>query len=51
MSDKRKKLVIQQYPLAVWFVGSLIMIIGLYLLYHVGSGNPDAVLFKGFQEG
>ena len=51
MSDKKKFLVIQQYPMAVWFVGSLITIIGLYLLYHVSVGNPNSVLFHGFQEG
>ena len=51
MSDKKKTLVIQQYPMAVWVVGSFITIIGFYLLYHVSVGNSNSVLFQGFQEG
>ncbi len=45
-----KKLNFNQFPLAVWFTGCLIILIGIYLFIHIGSGNKDK-FFKGFDEG
>ena len=43
------QLIFRKLPFAIWIFGSLICLMGLYLIYHLALGHYG-VLFKGFRE-
>jgi len=44
------RLVFRRMPFRMWIVGGVIVLLGLYLIYHLALGTWG-VLFKGYQEG
>ena len=46
----QERLVFRRLPWRMWIVGGVIMLLGLYLIYHLALGTWG-VLFKGYQEG
>ena len=48
--NTKKRIVFRKFPVALWLVGILIAILGLYCLYHVALGFLG-VPFEGFSEG
>ncbi len=43
-------LIFRNIPFAIWFFGFLILLSGLYLIYHLAFGH-FGVLFNGYREG
>mmetsp|Transcript_1774 Transcript_1774/g.2305 ORF Transcript_1774/g.2305 Transcript_1774/m.2305 type:complete len:168 (+) Transcript_1774:478-981(+) len=44
------KLVFRRMPILIWFSGLVIILAGIYLIYHLALGH-FGVLFKGYREG
>ena len=46
----KKQLIYRTFPIAAWVFGTVIIIVALYLLYHLAPGQ-QRVLFDSFREG
>merc|ERR1712113_529361 len=44
------KIIFRRLPCAIWFAGSVIILSGVYLIYHLALGHYG-VLFEGYREG
>ena len=48
--ESQNHLIFRNIPFGVWFFGFLILLSGMYLIYHLALGHLG-VLFKGYREG
>lgn len=49
-TSEKNKVIFQSYPCIGWLLGIMMMISGLYLIYHISLGKYGS-LFQEFREG